>query len=304
MTSQQIITFLSVAKNLSYRKASEELFITQPAITKHINTLEEELGFKLFDRSKKVVSLTPYGELFFDFAEKTSTEYDHTLMTMRNLNESRSLRIGCEIGLHYTPLTDSIAQFIREYPSTNISFEFCDNYDLRQLVSSQYYDLYVTHYEIYVDDPFTGEYMFIENKRYGIYAKNGYMDITEPPKDLSAYDGCTFLDPYCGNLAKDFRHRSLSETDRMELVHNMGLYPGKMQHSPNWQTIMGMVDLGAGVTLMAENDALANDKEHIWSPTSKTSPVMAFWFKKTGSQALDLFLDILNEHVQEKPSDI
>jgi len=69
MNLKQIKYFLSVSKNKSFIKASYALNISQPAISKAINQLENDLGVKLFDRVPKGVSLTEFGTLFIKHAE-------------------------------------------------------------------------------------------------------------------------------------------------------------------------------------------------------------------------------------------
>ena len=67
MNDLQIDYFLAVARNLSFTKTAEEMYVSQPAISRHISHLEKELGFALFDRSKKTTQLTPAGGLFLRF---------------------------------------------------------------------------------------------------------------------------------------------------------------------------------------------------------------------------------------------
>ena len=69
MTEIQIECFLSVANHLNFARASEELSISQPAVTHQIQSLEAELGVKLFKRSTRFVSLTEEGISFLDDAK-------------------------------------------------------------------------------------------------------------------------------------------------------------------------------------------------------------------------------------------
>jgi len=62
MLNFRLKVFRSVAEHLSFRKASEELYLSQPAVSLQIKTLEEEVGLQLFDRSGRQVHLTPAGE--------------------------------------------------------------------------------------------------------------------------------------------------------------------------------------------------------------------------------------------------
>ncbi len=75
MTDIQIRCFLESAKYLNFTKASQVLYISQPALSRHIINLEEELNAKLFERtSNKRVSLTVAGEEFFDLFYRFNNE--------------------------------------------------------------------------------------------------------------------------------------------------------------------------------------------------------------------------------------
>ena len=67
MNDLQIDYFMAVATNLSFTKTSEELFVSQPAISKQISLMEKELGVKLFIRNNKKTTLTKAGELYYEF---------------------------------------------------------------------------------------------------------------------------------------------------------------------------------------------------------------------------------------------
>lgn len=68
MNTTQLECFMEVANFLNFSRAAEHLRITQPAVSHQINTLEDELGVKLFLRSSKNVRLTPEGSQFMHYA--------------------------------------------------------------------------------------------------------------------------------------------------------------------------------------------------------------------------------------------
>lgn len=68
MDFKQIEAFINVARFKSFSKAAEAIYLSQPTISTHINTLEKELDISLFDRSGKDINLTPAGLLFYDYA--------------------------------------------------------------------------------------------------------------------------------------------------------------------------------------------------------------------------------------------
>ena len=75
MSDFRLKVFQSVAKNLSFTKASQELFVSQPAITKHIQELEAYYQTRLFDRQGSKISLTKSGELLLKHSEKILDDY-------------------------------------------------------------------------------------------------------------------------------------------------------------------------------------------------------------------------------------
>jgi LysR family transcriptional regulator, transcriptional activator of the cysJI operon len=62
--------FRTVAQHLSFRKAAEQLFLTQPDVTLQIKALEDDVGVRLFERAHNGVFLTPQGALLLDYAHK------------------------------------------------------------------------------------------------------------------------------------------------------------------------------------------------------------------------------------------
>ena len=64
MTINQLKYLMVISKLRSFSKASDELNITQPALTLQIKNLEEEVGFKMFDRTQKPLAITREGDFF------------------------------------------------------------------------------------------------------------------------------------------------------------------------------------------------------------------------------------------------
>ena len=76
MNDMQLKCFMTAAKYENFTKASEELYISQPVIGRHISHLEDELGFELFHRERKTVRLTENGFLFLEFLKECEIKFD------------------------------------------------------------------------------------------------------------------------------------------------------------------------------------------------------------------------------------
>jgi len=96
MNTQQLECFTTLAKTLNYAKTAEQLSISQPAVSRQIQSLETELNTKLFNRTTRSVSLTPVGFQFLDDAQQMLSLYYHSLEWISTFHQQKRtfLRIG------------------------------------------------------------------------------------------------------------------------------------------------------------------------------------------------------------------
>lgn len=123
MTLEQLRIFLTVAEHLHFTRAAETLFITQPAVSAAIQSLESEYGVKLFHRIGRRVEITSAGKLLQIEAQKI---LEQVTLTERNLRELNSLQRGelnlgssLTIGNYWLP--DRISQFKQKYPGIKVN---------------------------------------------------------------------------------------------------------------------------------------------------------------------------------------
>jgi LysR family transcriptional repressor of citA len=82
MDVKHLQTFVLTARTQNFRKAAEQLFLSQPTVTQHIRLLETELRVELFDRSSKRVRLTAAGEQFLQYAEQLLHVYEESVQQL------------------------------------------------------------------------------------------------------------------------------------------------------------------------------------------------------------------------------
>jgi len=121
--------FVAIAKYGSFSLASEHLFLTQPAISKRISSLESELNTPLFDRINRKVSLTEAGKALLPRAHQLVLDIDDCKRAVTNLSSqvSGTLSIGTShhIGLHRLPPV--LTQFTSLYPDVDLDLQFMDS---------------------------------------------------------------------------------------------------------------------------------------------------------------------------------
>lgn len=95
MLSAKLKTLLAVADQCNFTKAGQELALTQPAVSHHINQLEEELGVTLFVRGKGGLKITAEGEIAVRYARRMAALYDRLYEDLRGAEKQvTKLRIG------------------------------------------------------------------------------------------------------------------------------------------------------------------------------------------------------------------
>lgn len=121
--------FLSVAETGSFSKAADQLFLTQPAISKRIGSLESELGIKLFDRIGRSVGLTEAGQTLLPRARRILVELEDSVRSLANMSgEVRgvlSFATSHHIGLHRLP--DALRQYTERYTQVRLDIAFMDS---------------------------------------------------------------------------------------------------------------------------------------------------------------------------------
>ncbi len=147
MNQLQIEYFLAVARNRSFTRTAEELYVTQPAISRQISSLEAELGFTLFDRTSKKTSLTAEGVLFYGYFTRCKEEMAAIVEQARRANNAQAgaVSLGCLSGWDVSGFFPELIQRFRQtYPNVSLSMESRDFQGLMEAVKSEKLDAVIT----------------------------------------------------------------------------------------------------------------------------------------------------------------
>jgi DNA-binding transcriptional LysR family regulator len=128
MDFDQLETFISVARLLSFSRAADKRFRTQPAISSQIRLLEEEVGARLLDRSGGKVSLTASGKVFLKFSEELLESRKAMLAGIAETERvpRGEIVVGANEGTCLHILPEVFAEFKKQYPDVNISITRSD----------------------------------------------------------------------------------------------------------------------------------------------------------------------------------
>jgi len=115
--------FVTVAEELHFGRAAARLHMAQPPLSRQIQLLENELGFSLFERSRRRVELTPAGSALLNGARHVFDMLDAAIHDARNASEgeSGSLVVGYPSSLTYSGLTELLRAFRNRFPAVAIT---------------------------------------------------------------------------------------------------------------------------------------------------------------------------------------
>ena len=172
MTDLELEAFLSVIQNGSLSKAAIELYITQPALSRRIKNLENELGYELFKRGKgkKEVELTSQGELFLPLARK----YLSLLKEAKQIknNDQKETFLLASIGSVSTYLLPSILQtFLKQNDYIKLCFHIYHSFEVYKYVEEKQVDLAIVSHQMYYKNIqtiplFSEEMVLVSKKQY------------------------------------------------------------------------------------------------------------------------------------------
>lgn len=136
--------FSAIARERSFKRAAEQLNLTQPAISKTLRELEEILGVVVMERSRAGVSLTPEGEVFLQFAEQSTAALRHGLRSIRAASRAAGhLKVGALPSVASSLLPRAALAFSEQAPDTQIEIHEGPHADLTSRLKSGDLDLVV-----------------------------------------------------------------------------------------------------------------------------------------------------------------
>jgi DNA-binding transcriptional LysR family regulator len=117
--------FVAVAEDLHFSRAAARVRVAQPALSRQIRALEEEMGIRLFERDRRRVALTAGGAAFLEEARSVLRDVDRAVDTARRAErgERGTLRIGYVPAVTFTALPEIVRAFRKRLPGVDVRFQ-------------------------------------------------------------------------------------------------------------------------------------------------------------------------------------
>jgi DNA-binding transcriptional LysR family regulator len=125
MELRHVRTFIALAEELHFGRASRTLRVAQSAVSQTLRALEEEMGMALLARTKRSVALTPAGAQFLQYARASIVQLEQGTAAARHVasGEEGELRLSCTLMSTLTRLPSVVARFQRQYPRVRLAIQ-------------------------------------------------------------------------------------------------------------------------------------------------------------------------------------
>lgn len=283
--------FVIVAEELHFGRAAERLYMTQPALSKQIHSLESELGVLLFARTKRTVQLTTAGLVLLEQALQLLQKADRAVQLTRRAarGEIGTLRIGFTTTATQTVLPTFVREFRDRYPNVELTMqELCTEAQVQELHQHRI-DLAFLHPPI--DKRGLKLYSIWAEPFVVVLPKHHHLSGQERvhPKDLAQELFILHPRQEGPTLYRQF----------LELCRQLEFEPAIAQETASHTTRICLVAAGQGVTFIPKSVQALIGTEVVCKPLEPCALQMEFaaaWRQNDNSPVLEAFLAIMDSN--------
>ena len=253
MADRRLQVFYTVARQLSFTKAAEQLFMTQPAVTFQVKQLEEHFSTRLFERSHGRITLTPAGRLVMDYAEKILGLSDELEKRVAELTGAVSgpLLLGASTTVAEFMLPQILGEFKARFPQVQAHMSVANSETIENRVADHTLDLGVIESPTHL--PSVQTEVVCEDELVFICAPGHRLAKAEriTPQEIV---GEPFVSREVGSGTREFTDQYLRNCnvslEDLNVVMELG--------SP--EAIKGVVETGVGVAIMSRTRVVKERK--------------------------------------------
>lgn len=254
MDIQILKEFISLYETCSFQETSEEMNLSQSALTKHIHKLEEELGISLFDRSTRSVTLNEYGKTYYPYAKQIVQIHDSSIMSLKSLTKKRgnTLCVAFAPSLSHYGMIEMLNAFREAHPECILST--VETPDALKLLRQYKCDFAFTP-EASEEDDTVNQLIF----------QSDHLVAVLPPSHPMANQQMIMLKDIQEEnfILHQYPSGGLHTSSRrfMELCRKNGFEPHIAAKTSYTSSIVKMVRLGQGVSIVFERELPAEAKD-------------------------------------------
>lgn len=290
MEIKQVQYFLAVATTGSFSAAADELYITQSSISKQIIALEKELGFPLFDRSRRKISLTQAGETFLKHARNLNVDYQTMLADLSKYKSTPYFSIIAIPVIAQYGITTHVAQFKSAHPKLDFTLDEREAATILPALNNHQYDLaFIRDYDL---DRETFSFLEIARDKLQVVVSKNHHLAGRQSIALAELADENFIMFDKGTIVHELT---------MDACRQVGFEPRIFYASLRVESILGLVVSNSGIALMMEK-ILAYHQPHdvVAIPLDENieSNLVLAWLKtKQLTQPARVFIEFMEKRL-------
>ncbi len=294
MNLLQIDYFLALADHLSFSKAAEALFVSQPAVSMQISSLEKEWGVQFFFRKYRSVALTPAGEIMYQTLQSVASDFENGLERARRIQSSPKSTICIGVP-EYTDLgniPEIFAQFRQENPEISLEVESCPIAQIILPKANGKFDLVINHRFMLENEdelnflPFAkGKFAFIISNEHPLTCQNPSLRIA----DLGSDTVPVYLP------TREDTQRVIDHCKYICISH--GFTPGEVILTPNVNSALLAAKMGAGVALLDDLILIPRGANLRFLKTEFDDELVVAWRRDKSDPALALLAQNISDQI-------
>ena len=283
MNQLDILCFTLVARTCSFSATARELRISQQAVSRHIRTLEEELGFPLFLRNYQNVQLTGAGERMLRYFEEREALMNELHDRFRSAREDQILRVAWSQWLGAPQwFRDILHRFRAQYPEVKLQTYDLSAEEMAEALQREEIDLLLT-------TRYSAGYLPVAWSTTEIGSEPIVLVASRRVElDMSS---CSLL-PFFATYAGEFNEQGVLARVQKECECS-GIYPRRIEVCPNMGTVCLNVLTCGGLTLGVNIPPLARSDEFVIHPTGRMATVVLcrpFLKRRKEAELLERFI--------------
>jgi DNA-binding transcriptional LysR family regulator len=290
MEIKQIQYFLAVVTTGSFSAAAAELYISQSSLSKQIIVLEKELGFSLFDRSRRKIALTQAGEVFLNHARNLNVGYQSMLADLSKYKTTPNFSIIAIPVIAQYGITTHLAQFKNAHPKLNFTLDEREASSILPALNSHQYDLaFVRDYTL--DG---GIYSFLK------IARDKLQVVVSKNHRLAGRQSIALAELADENFIM-FDKGTIVHELTVDACRQAGFEPRIFYASLRVESILGLVVSNSGVALMMEKIFAHHQPQDVVAipleETIESNLVLAWLKNKQLTQPARIFVEFMEKRL-------
>lgn len=287
MEINKLRSFVDLATTLSFSKTAENLYITQSSVSKHIKSLEKEVGHRLFSRTNKQVKLSPYGQIMLPYAKQILFNYEQMRDQLVKFSDRKAkrLQLGTIPTFANYDAFQNATYFMDQHPDFTLTFHEFETSQIYKLLDSKKLD--AAFIRTLTKLPSVYEAIKVKEESFQLFVSSDDPLAQKDIVNVSDLKSRNFL---------SLTEKSMLQKPVVELCKQVGFEPHITFVSSRVSSILEMVKNKQGIAILMDSATHQNGVTAVKIQPTRKGKLFFIKRKDHHTRALNTFWKFLNKN--------